>query len=101
MKWLRVKYSAHEDQNNVLPLHQVNAIRSDGQMFVFWIFTNGTNTDAIKRDLWGVLSDHLNDPPMPPTVDEDGVGWSNQVDPNAYKNSPGWEEMGVASGERG
>jgi hypothetical protein len=95
MIYLRVKYSVFQDQTNVLPRHQVHAIRSDGQMFVFWIFTDGTNSDAIKRDLWKILQDHLNDSPMSPSVDKEGAEWSNQVHPDAYKGLPGWEEVEV------
>lgn len=95
LRWLRAKYDLLQDPNNELPRHQISAVRSDGQMFVFWIFTNGRNIAAIRRDLWSSLSEHLNDRPMPKTIDEDGVGWSNQVDPDSYKGRPGWEELGV------
>lgn len=92
-RWLRIRYARFEDQNNVKPRHQINAVRNDGQQFCFWKHTDGTNTDAIKRDLFEELNAHLNDPAMPPTVDEDGVSWSNQVSPNSYKGAAGWEEL--------
>lgn len=91
-RWMRVRYSCIEIQSNPLPRHMLNAIRDDGQQFVSFIFTDGENVDAIKRDLWGKLNTHIDDPAMPPTV-EDGVEWSSQVSPDSCKGYPGWEEM--------
>lgn len=78
---------------NELPLHFLRAVRNDGQMFISHILSDGENTSAIRRDLWENMNSHLNDPPMPPYVNENGVEYSNQIRPDVYKGSPGWEEL--------
>ena len=93
MRWIRVKYMCMETHDNVLPRHQLQSVRSDGQQFAVWIYTDGENENAIKRDLFDKLNTHIDDPAMPPTVDEDGVSWPNQISPDDYKGAPGWEEI--------
>lgn len=92
-RWLRTKFECKKEMQNVVgPVYFVFALRSDGQMFEAHVVSDGTNVAAIERDLRAKVMSFINDPAMPPTVDEDGNTWSNQHPLDAYKGQPGWAE---------